>query len=185
MEGGGPQEALKDYLKETRNCPGWALIKISLINDNQCRFPENLTIYEDFHLLIRLVFQAIKASNIKRPLYNYRMQGESIVHTNPHSRTIQNQEWAYNSILEYFIENGVYKDYAPALYGRILHDYQRMVLDISLHDDFSAIYPDKKYFIWKCSSINFKMKIMMWCLTHHLSFITYILVKVRKLLNRA
>lgn len=182
--GGRPKEALKNYLKETRNCPGWALIKYSLINDTLCRFPENITIYEDFHLLIRLVFQAIKVSNIKRPLYNYRMQEESIVHTNPHSRTIRNQEWAYNSILEYFKLNGVYRDYAPALYGRVLHDYQRMVLDVSLHEDFVTIYPDKKHFIWSCSSINLKLKVMMWCLTHHLSFITYLFVKARKLLNR-
>ena len=178
---GKPQDALYDYLTKTRYCPGWGLIKRSLIEDNKYRFPENITIYEDFHLLVRLIFRSNIISQVEKPLYNYRMQDTSIVHSTSHNRTLQNQTWAYNSILEYFKDNGVYDKYAPSLYGRILFDYQRMVLDPSMHSEFCEIYPDKKNYIWKSTTINLKLKIMMWCLTHHMSFLTYLLCLARNL----
>lgn len=179
-----PQDALADYLTKTRYRPGWGLIKKTLIENNKYRFPENLTIYEDFHLMVRLVYKSNTIVQVEKPLYNYRMQDNSIVHSTDHNRTIQNQTWAYNSILQYFKDNGVYDKYAPALYARILHDYQRMVLDPSQHQEFLKIYPDKKNYIWKSTTINLKLKIMMWCLTHHMSFLTYVLCVVRNGLKR-
>ena len=176
---GTPQDALIDYLTQTRNCPGWGLVRSSLIKDNHFRFPENITIYEDFHLLVRLVYKSKTILNVEKPLYNYRMQGSSIVHSIDQNRMIHNQTWAYNSILQFFKENGEYHKYASALYARILHDYQRMVLDSSQHVKFLNIYPDKKHYIWQSTTINLKLKIMMWCLTHNMSWLTYIVVKVR------
>lgn len=175
---GKPQLSLIDYLKKTRNAPGWALIKLSIIKNNSYKFPENLTIYEDFHLMVRLVYKSI---DVDKPLYNYRMQDYSIVHTTVHNRILQDQTWAYNSIINYFKDNGVYEVYAPSLYGRILHDYQRMALDPSLHKEFCGIYPEKKHFIWQSSTINFKLKIIMWCLTHNMSLIAYVYCHIRNL----
>lgn len=176
-----PQAALVDYLKKTRDVPGWALINRSIIENNNYRFPENLTIYEDFHLLVRLVYKSTAIAQVEKPLYNYRMQNNSIVHTTTHYKTLHDQIWAYNSILNYFKDNGVYEIYAPSLYSRILHDYQRMVLEPSLHKEFRKIYPEKKHFIWQCTTINLKLKIIMWCLTHHMSFVTFIYCHTRKL----
>lgn len=181
---GSPQEALIDYLKHTRLCPGWGLMRSSIIKNNNLRFPENLTIYEDFHLLIRYVYKSRFISQVEKPLYNYRMQNSSIVHTTSHARTIDDQVLAYNSILQFFKENGVYHKYAPSLYDRVLFDYQRMVLDPSMHDTFCLIYPEKKHYIWQASTINFKLKLMMWCLTHRLSWITFVIVKVRLFYNK-
>lgn len=181
---GKPKKALVDYLYQTRSCPGWGLIRSSIIEENHYRFPENLTIYEDFYMMIRLVFQSNVIVQVEKPLYNYRMQELSIVHTTMHERTLKDQRWAYESILQYFKDNGVYELYAPSLYGRILHDYQRFVLDPSLHSEFCKIYPEKKNYIWDCTTINFKLKLMMWCLTHNLSFLTMIFCKVRNLLKK-
>lgn len=178
---GNPKEALVDYLKQTRFVPGWALIKSKLIKNNHFRFPENLTIYEDFHMMVKLVYQSNIITQVEKPLYNYRMQDNSIVHSTNHQKVIENQIWAYNSVLDYFKDNDVYEVYAPSLYGRILHDYQRMVLDSSLHNEFRKIYPEKKHFIWKCTTINFKLKILMWCLTHHMSYIALIYCYIRKI----
>ena len=180
---GKPQDALLDYLKQSRSCPGWGLIKRSVIDKEDSRFPENLTIYEDFHLLVRLVYQASVIAKVENPLYNYRMQEESIVHTTAHSRTIQDQVWAYNSILDYFKSHGVYEMYAPSLYDRILYDYQRLALDAEKHSKFCEIYPDKKYYILHSTTINFKLKVLMWCITHHLSFIAYVWCGVRNFLK--
>lgn len=112
------------------------------------------------------------------------MHDTSIVHTTSYARTLQNQVWAYNSILEYFKDHGEYDKYAPSLYGRILYDYQRMALDSSLHSEFCEIYPDKKHYIWSSGAINFKLKVIMWRLTHHLSFVTFLICYVRKFLKR-
>ena len=181
---GKPRKALVDYLKQTHPCPCWGLIRSSIIEENQNRFPENLTIYEDFHMMIRLVFLSNVIVQVEKPLYNYRMQELSIVHTTTQERTLKDQRWAYESILQYFKDNGVYEQYAPSLYGRILHDYQRLVLDSSLHSEFCKIYPEKKNYIWSCTTINFKLKLIMWCLTHNLSFLTMIFCKVRNLLKK-
>ena len=175
-----PQEDLVAYLTQTRNCPGWGLIRGSLIRNNNFRFPENITIYEDFHLLIRLIFKSQNVCHVGKPLYNYRMHDSSIVHSTDYNYKIQNQIWAYSSILQYFKDNNVYDKYAPSLYGRILHDYQNMVLDRTYHENFTKIYPDKKYYIWKSSTINFKLKIMMWCLTHHMGWFTRLVVIMRE-----
>lgn len=180
---GTPQNALKDYLTQTRNCPGWGLVRSSLIKENNYKFLENITIYEDFHLMIRCVYKSRTISQVEKPLYNYRMQDNSIVHSIDHNRMIKNQTWAYNSILQYFKDNGVYDKYAPSLYARILHDYQRMVLDPSQHQEFLKIYPDKKNYIWKSTTINLKLKIMMWCLTHHMSYIVRVFCKLRQLVR--
>lgn len=179
-----PQVALLDYLKKTRNVPGWALIKYSIIKNNNYKFPENLTIYEDFHLMVRLVYKSNAIAQVEKPLYNYRMQDYSIVHTTTHNRTLLDQAWAYNSILNYFKDNDVYEFYAPSLYGRILHDYQRMALDSSLHKEFCRIYPEKKHFIWQCTTINLKLKIIMWCITHNMSFVAFIYCYIRKLYKK-
>lgn len=88
---GIPQDELICYLSQTRNVPGWGLVRRSLIIENNYRFPEDITIYEDFHLLVRLVFKSKAISQVERPLYNYRMHDNSIVHSTDHNRTIQNQ----------------------------------------------------------------------------------------------
>ena len=49
---------------------------------------------------------------------------------------------------------------------------QELVLDVNRHDEFLKIYPEGHNHIWDCPYINKKLKIMMWCLTHHLSWIT-------------
>ena len=54
-----------------------------------------------------------------------------------------------------------------------------MVLDRTLHKEFIKIYPLKRKYIWQCSTINFKLKVSMWCLTHNLSFITNVFCILR------
>lgn len=180
---GEPRVCLVEYLKKSRCVPAWALIRNSLIQDNKFRFPENITIYEDFHLLVRLIYVSRIITQAKKTLYNYRMQDYSIVHTTGAKRILKDQIWAYNSILNWFKECGVYEKYAPSLYGRILYDCQRFVLDSSLHSEFIKIYPEKKRFIWRCTTINLKLKIVMWCLTHHLSFIASLFCWLRCLIK--
>lgn len=174
-----PQDSLKTYLKQSRLCPCWALIRRSIIEINKIRFPENLTIYEDFYTMVRIVYKSAVIGQIEKTLYNYRMQNSSAIHTIQQERILINQQWAYSSILNFFEDNGVYHLYASSLYARILHDYQHWALDPLMQEKFREIYPLKKDYIWQCSTINIKLKIIMWCITNKMLYVAKILCVIR------
>ena len=176
---GKPQNALVDYLKQSKLRPGWGLIKSSIVKKYNYIFPVHLTIYEDMYMMIRLIYHSRVIVNVEKPLYNYYMQSSSIVHTTQHERIFKDQSWTYNAIFHFFHENGVYDLYALSLYDRILHDYQHWALEPALQSKFQEIYPDKKHYIWRSSTINLKLKFIMWCLTHNLYYIAHFLCIIR------
>ena len=63
----------------------------------------------------------------------------------------------------------------------VLKVTQELVLDKSTWKAFQEMVPEKKHYIWDCPYINRKLKMNMWCLTHHLSWISLMMLNLRKL----
>lgn len=179
------EQSFVEYLSKTWLCPGWILVRYHLFKNKEMRFPDQISIFEDFHLFVRLLFFSRKVAHIDRPLYCYRRDNvtSATLITNEYAK-LDDFKWVYNDIISFFQNHQGGNKYIPALYSRILYSTQAMVLDVNKHSEFIALLPEKKKFIFLCGRIGVKMKIMMWCLTHHLSFVTYILCRLRKSFNK-
>ena len=130
--------------------------------------------------MARLCYHAKKVVNIHQPFYHYRQQEGSVMH-NLNKRTERDEQWVYQDIIRFFKEQGVYKDYRKTMCWRMLKATQELVLDKSDWKAFQEMVPEKKHYIWDCPYINRKLKMNMWCLTHHLSWISQLMLNLRKL----
>ena len=91
------------------------------------------------------------------------------------------QEGSVMALSEQREEQGVYDDYRKSMCWRMLKATQELVLDKSNWKAFQEMVPQKKHYIWDCPYINRKLKMNMWCLTHHLSWISLMMLNLRKL----
>lgn len=53
--------------------------KKNLITKNDIRYPENGTVFEDFHFMCRCILCSHKVIKISEPLYNYRRTNVSSI----------------------------------------------------------------------------------------------------------
>lgn len=155
----------------------------SLYLNGMIRCPEKISYCEDFHLIIRLLFNASCISKVNLPLYNYRQRSDSILH-NQNQQTFEDELWAYEDIRKYITNLGYYINFKKTLSWRSLKVSQTWALDTKTFELFKEYNPDKKHYILNCPFLNRKMKIITWCLTHHLSFISAIIVNTRRILGR-
>lgn len=167
---------------------GWTILwgnlhRRSLYDAENLRSPENIRYCEDFHLITRLVTNAVKIAKVNEPLYYYRQRGGSVMH-NLDKKTEADELWAYLDTIDYLKQKGIYDALRRPMAWRTLKATQDMVLDPTRFKEFICTNPDKKDHILDCPFINRKQKIMMWCLTHRLSACTYFIAKTRKLLGR-
>ena len=73
----------------------------------------------------------------------------------------------------------MYSDCAETLSWRLLKSVQEYVLDRKTYNKFLSTHPDGHKYIWSCPYLNFKIKVMMWALSHHLRFIAELLLFAR------
>lgn len=172
--------SLNRYITSVWTCVwGW-IHRRSLYEEHQLQSPQGVTYCEDFHLIVRLCYFARKVVNVHRPFYHYRQQEGSVMH-NLNKKTERDEQWVYQDIIRFFKEQGVYKDYRKTMCWRMLKATQELVLDKSDRKAFQEMVPEKKHYIWDCPYINRKLKMNMWCLTHHLSWISLLMLNLRKL----
>ena len=172
--------SLNRYITSVWTCVWGGIHRRSLYEEHQLQSPQGVTCCEDFHLIVRLCYFARKVVNMHRPFYYYRQQEGSVMH-NLNKRTEQDEQWVYQDIIRFFKEQGVYDDYRKSMCWRMLKATQELVLDKSTWKTFQEMVPEKKHYIWDCPYINRKLKMNMWCLTHHLSWISQLMLNLRKL----
>ena len=172
--------SLNRYITSVWTCVWGGIHKRSLYEVYQLKSPQGVTYCEDFHLIVRLCYHARKVVNIRQPFYHYRQQEGSVMH-NLNKRTERDEQWVYQDIIRFFKEQGVYDDYRKRMCWRMLKATQELVLDKSTWKAFQEMVPEKKHYIWDCPYINRKLKMNMWCLTHHLSWISQLMLNLRKL----
>ena len=172
--------SLNRYITSVWTCVWGGIHRRSLYEEHQLQSPQGVTYCEDFHLIVRLCYFARKVVNVHRPFYHYRQQEGSVMH-NLNKKTERDEQWVYQDIIRFFKEQGVYKDYRKTMCWRMLKATQELVLDKSDWKAFQEMVPEKKHYIWDCPYINRKLKINMWCLTHHLSWVSLLMLNLRKL----
>ena len=172
--------SLNRYITSVWTCVWGGIHKRSLYEVYQLKSPQGVTYCEDFHLMARLCYHAKKVVNVHQPFYHYRQQEGSVMH-NLNKKTERDEQWVYQDIIRFFKERGVYDDYHKSMCWRMLKATQELVLDKSTWKAFQEMVPEKKQYIWGCPYINRKLKMNMWCLTHHLSWISQLMLNLRKL----
>lgn len=172
--------SLNNYISSVWTCIWGGIAHKSLYDKYKLYSPNGITYCEDFHLIIRLCYYAKKVVNVHRPFYYYRQQEGSVMH-NLNKRTEQDEQWVYQDIIRFFKEQGVYDDYQKSMCWRMLKATQELVLERETWNTFREMVPEKKHYIWDCPYINNKLKLNMWCLTHHLSWISGLLLILRRL----
>lgn len=172
--------SMNRYITSVWTCLCSTMAKYSLYEEYHLRSPEGVSYCEDFHLMARLCYYAKKVVNVHRPFYYYRQQEGSVMH-NLNKRTEQDEQWVYQDIIRFFKEQGVYDDYQKSMCWRMLKATQELVLERGTWNTFREMVPEKKHYIWDCPYINNKLKLNMWCLTHHLSWISGLLLILRRL----
>ena len=172
--------SLNRYITSVWTCVWGGIHRRSLYEEHQLQSPLGVTYCEDFHLIVRLCYFARKVVNVHRHFCHYRQQEGSVMH-NLNKKTERDEQWVYQDIIRFFKEQGVYEDYRKTMCWRMLKATQELVLDKSDWKTFQEMVPEKKHYIWDCPYINRKLKMNMWCLTHHLSWISLLMLNLRKL----
>ena len=157
------------------------LVRRSLFVENQIRNPEDFKFAEDYHVATRLMYFAKKVCYVPKPLYCYNRINESSALHNFSSDHYEKERLVNLDIINFFIKEGVYNDYAKPLCWRLLKSFQEFVLDKRTYDRFLLTHPDSHKYIWSCPYINVKIKIMMWSLSHHLRFIAELFLYARNI----
>ena len=174
--------SLNRYIASVWTTAWGSIHKSSLYHNNGVRSPKNITYCEDFHLMARICYFADKVVSIDRPLYNYRQQSSSIMHS-LNDKTWRDELTSYKEIIDFFRNKGELEKYIKTMSWRTLKATQEMTLDLSRFKDFKNYNPDKKHHIWDCPFIGFKIKILSWLITHGYEPIAIVITRLRKILG--
>lgn len=157
------------------------LVKHSIYIENNIRSLENHSYCEDFNLSVKLMLNAQKIVRLNKVLYNYNKMNSSSIMYGLNEKTMDDEQIMYLDLIHYLKEKHVYKYYEKQMGWRILKSKQEWVLDKDTYDKFLFLHPESHKYILSCPFINLKLKIMMWSLTHHLSFISRFMLFLRSL----
>ena len=142
-------------------------------------FKEGITICEDFEFLFRAFYYANDIVVIDNPLYYYnRMNEDSALHRMTVKQYDEIIE-ANLSVARFYEEHGILDRFRDIVAWKILRAKQEYVLDVATQKKFLSIYPECHKYILNCPTLNTKMKIMMWFLTHRMGWVTRLLVGIR------
>lgn len=134
---------------------------------------------EDFNWAAKLLLHANKVVHLNKVLYNYNQLNLNSTMHNLNEKTMHDEQNMYLDVIDYFKSQGVYSLYEKQLCWRILKSTQEWILSTSTYNQFLNFYPDCHQYISSCPFINTKLKIMMWCLVHHLSLISRFMLVLR------
>lgn len=172
---------LNNFIKSTFGTVVGMLAKRSLYEANEVRFPIGVKFCEDFYVAARLMLYSEKICYIPTTYYCYNRQNEasaSYLFSQEHSDSVQS---VFMDTIDLFQKESVYNECAEALSWRLLKCKQDLVLDKNTYDKFLSMHPESHKYIWNCPYINLKIKIMMWSLSHHLSFVAELFLMARNI----
>ena len=164
---------------------GWTvlfnlLVKRTIYVDNKLSSLEGYAYCEDFNLAVKLLYHANKIVRIPHAYYYYWQNEKSIVH-NMTEKTMHDEQVMYLDAIDYFKKENVYEFLKQPLCWRILKSKQEWILNTQTYDQFLSLHPESHQYIWSCPYLNFKLKLMMWGVTHHFSLLSRFLLLLRHL----
>ena len=170
---------IKNFIKNTWTVIWNSLVKAEIYKKHNLRFSQEYTYCEDFLFAVKAMFYARKVAYTPKAYYHYNQLNPASCMQNLNPTKMLHEQAAYMDAIAFFKEQHVYETYAQEMGWRILKSKQEWILDSVTHREFTSLHPDSHRYIWSCPYINKKLKIMMWCLTHHLPWVTYTMIYAR------
>lgn len=181
---GSKQDFMQAYIT-TGMTPVWNMIaKKDIYKNNNITPTIGVNYCEDFILSVKLLHKANKIVHINRALYNYNQLNTGSLLRSRRKDAEKEEIGAYLDVINYFKQEGEYPLYAKQLCWRVLRGKQEWILASDKHKIFLDTYPESHRYILNNPLINNKLKIMMWCKTHHLEWVTDWMIFLRKFFKR-
>jgi len=160
------------------------LVRRELYINTGIRSLEELSFCEDFNLSIKLLLESRCTCHIKKALYHYnRNNSSSITHIYNRDRMLSEQK-AYSDVAKYMDRKGVYSLYVKEMSWRFLRSKDPMLIQKKELTDYLTFHPESHAYICSCPYLSIIRKVMAWCLTHHLKFVTFLLIDIRTFLGK-
>ena len=171
--------SMRQYLRFAWTVVWCLLIKRELCVYHNLYFAPSYAYCEDFNFAVKILDCATRVVNIHEPLYWYnQLNVNSVMHCLD-NKTMRSEQEMYKDVIDWFKRKGTFDNYRKEMSWRILKSKQELVLNTATYNDFLSISPESHDYIWSCPWLNFKLKLMMWCLVHHLGFISRAMLKLR------
>ena len=173
--------SMRNYIEKEFNSIWNLLVRNDLYKDNHIAFVPGYKCAEDLNLSVKLFYKARKCTNLHEHLYYYnQLNGNSIMHRMD-EKCLSDERVMCKKLLVWLENEGSGGDYADVLYWRILKGKQEYLLDTKTYHKFIDTLSESNKYILSCPYLNVKLKIMGWCLVHHLTFISIFLLYLRKM----
>lgn len=163
---------MKSYLREEWNVSFPALISKALFDRSGYRFPVGIRFTEDFHLMVRLVYEARKIVRVDDALYYYNQTNASSVMTNLNLDTHKDEILTSLEIEKWMREKGIEEALRKEMGWRFLKAKKHFIYN-NLFDEFRSVHPSSNRYIMSAPSTfcPWKMKMEMLLTLLHLEFI--------------
>lgn len=172
------KESIYNYIKKEYTVVWNLLIQNELYKNNNIAFIPGYSYSEDLNLSVKLFYKAKKVVNIHEALYYYNRINENSIVSRLDEKKLSDERIMCMELLKWLYKEGA--DFSNVLYWRILKGKQEMLLSTDTYKTFLNTVPESNRYILSCPDLNVKLKIMGWCLVHHLSFISKFLLFIRK-----
>ena len=172
-------DLLIKWLREDWNVLWNTLVKRELYETNKLRFDTDFNFAEDFFMTTSLYLISKRIVNIDKGLYFYNRCNEHSICAN--NFNLSDLKKAYSTLFSSFKKKGIFDKYKKYLYWRVLDKYQHWLMDADLFENYINFLPESTNELWSCPMVSIKRKIMIWCITHKLSYIAKLMLKLYKL----
>ncbi len=178
------EESLRKYMTGGMTSLCNMLVQKKLYIKNRLAPTIGINYCEDFILSVKLLHKANKVVHINKALYYYNQLNTGSLLRSRRKEAEKEEVKAYLDVIDYFKQEGEYPLYAKQLCWRILKAKQEWILAPEEHDAFLSAYPESHRYILNNPMIKNKLKVMMWCKTHRLGWITNGIIFLRNLFER-
>lgn len=177
----GKINALRTYISSTWNSVCNMMVKRNLFFDYNIFFPEGKNMCEDYYVSTKLLLNAKNPIHLGESYYYYNRSNQFSFLHNQNAKSNQTKIEVNLDLIDYFKKEGKYDIYKTELCWRLLNAKQELCFCQETFKDFMSIFPESHEYILSCPYLSAKVKLTMWCLTHHLRFISKFLSFCRKL----
>lgn len=174
-------KALRIYISSTWN-PIWnMLINRNLFFEKNIFFPDGKNMCEDYYVSTKLLLNSANPVHVDKALYYYNRSNPSSFLHNQNEKSNRMKIDVNLDLISYFKEKELYEYYKKELCWRLLNAKQELCFYRESFTNFISIFPESHKYILSCTFLSTKVKLTMWCLTHHLRVVSELLSLFRKL----
>lgn len=173
--------SMQQYLTFSWNVIWNMLIKRDLCIKNNINFSPRSTYCEDFNFAVKVLDRAAIVKNIHEPLYYYNQLNTNSIMHHLNEKAMYSEQKMCLDIIYWFNKENTLSHYIKEMSWRVLKSKQELILKTKTYGEFLALFPQSHNYIWSCPWLNFKLKLMMWCLVHHLKPVSILMLKLRNI----